>query len=142
VTFLPARQTDVIKGAVDLDERHKELWEGRDPKDMDRCDRPYPKRARLNNQMIAQGRVRRVLNGKHTKYYVKDPGIWQDEAVDVRKMPCPEGRIRCQFCGLDYEPPPPTRGKANFIACHKCSDLLSLDCPYPGEWDENRNLIQ
>lgn len=146
--FLPARKTDLIRAAVDLDERHRELWETRDARNKDQCDRPYPQKDRINNLMIAQGRVRRELNGKYTRYFVKDPDLWEQEAVDVREFPVPKGRSRCQFCGLDWETPrlkapgtPQDGLKYKFVCCKPCGKALNLEMTYDHiEWDEKRNL--
>ena len=131
--FLPARRTDLIAVLdLDLDALHHRLWEICDRRDLGRTKRPT-----VNNyviaMLIAQGRARRL----HGKFYVKDPALWREEAVDLRELPVAPGRVRCQFCGQDYEQP-----NHEFITCWTCAELIGLRTYFSYDlWDEDRNLV-
>jgi hypothetical protein len=134
--FLPARRTDLIAlKDVDLDALHRQLWRESNPREMNRVKRPG-----VNNYLlailIAQGRLRR----KDGRCYVKDPQEWEDEVIDLRPIPLPPGRWRCQFCGMDFENPPK---RISLIACWDCSELIGLRTYFDTNlWDEDRNLIR
>jgi hypothetical protein len=132
--FLPARRTDLIAVRdLDLDALHRQLWSQRDARQHNAVARPT-----VNNyvvaMLIAQGRMRRFGG----ICYVKDPTIWEDEVVDLRELPVPPGRWRCQFCGRDFERP--VRPNV-LIACWQCSELIGLRSYFTEDlWDEFRDL--
>lgn len=132
--FLPPRRTDLLAVKdLDLDALHRKLWKESNPREMNRVARPT-----VNNYvialLIAQGRARR-MNGR---FFVKDPDQWDLEAIDLREVPTPPGRWRCQFCGQDYERP---SSPNTLVACWTCSELIGLRTYFTEDlWDENRNL--
>lgn len=136
VGFLPARHTDLIAVRdLDIDALHQQLWRERDPRNNDSVRRPT-----VNNyvvaMLIAQGRFRRYGGISH----VKDPATWEREAVDLRDLPVPSGRWRCQFCGADYETPPKPK-REHLIACWQCAELIGLRTYFTQDlWDRHRNL--
>lgn len=134
IGFLPARRTDLIAVRdLDLDALHRDLWSRADSRNMNAVKRPT-----VNNYVVAmlisQGRMRR-WNGT---CYVKDPAVWEEEAVDLRELPTPDGRWRCQFCGRDFEIPPRVN---TLVSCWECSELIGLRTYFDENlWDEYRNL--
>lgn len=136
--YLPARRTDGIKTTADLDELHRTLWDRADHRNGDQIEIGSPSAEMtpaMKAIMVAQGRIR--ISGKQrVPANVKDPEIWEQEAVDLRDLPVEEGRTICQFCGDDYETPPKPR---KFVICNPCADLIGIAAP-KNIWDENRNL--
>lgn len=133
--FLPARRTDLVGVKdLDLDELHRRLWAESNARENHRINRPG-KNNRLFSLLIGQGRCRR-MNGR---FYVKDPEAWEAEVIDFREFPVPEGRVRCQFCGLDFEAP----RKQTFVACWSCAELIGIQTSFfTNMWDEKRDLIR
>lgn len=132
--FLPARRTDMIAVRdLDLDALHRQLWENADRRNMNAVKRPT-----VNNyvvaMLIAQGRMRRWEG----ICYMRDPDEWEREAADLRDIPVPEGRWRCQFCARDFERPPRTK---LLVSCWDCAELIGLRTYFVEDlWDEYRDI--
>lgn len=138
--FLPARRTDTVDTTVDLDEVHNELWERADHRNDGEVEIGLlgaDMTPAMKAMMVAQGRLR--ISGKQrVPAHVKDPMIWAEEAIDFRDVEVGEGRGLCQFCGDDYELPPPPR---KFVICNPCGQLLGIRVG-KDLWDSERNLKQ